>query len=125
MKKALWIFSLLLIPLVLFCQQDSTAFPVPGSIVDIFTDLKFWFASSYGIAGLTVFFTLMVSRFWKTINAIWKQIVAIAIALVLMIGGNLANLGFMSDFDALTTIAYGITIGFVANGVYDLKNILK
>ena len=125
MKKALWIFGLLIIPLILFCQQDSTAYPTPGSIMDIFTDLKYWFSSTATVAGLTIFLTLLVAKLWANITAIWKQIVALVISLVLMIAGNLFNLGFMADFNWLTTIVYGLVVGFMSNGLYDLKNVKK
>lgn len=126
MKKLLMLLGMLFISILVFCQQDSTEIPVPGSIIDIFTDLRSWFASSYGVAGLTIFFTLLIAeKLWKTITKVWKQVVALGIALLLMAGGNIANIGFMAEFDVFTTIAYGITIGFVANGVYDLKNFVK
>ena len=93
--------------------------------MDIFADLKGWFASTTAVAGLTIFFTLMVAKVWKTITPILKQVVALVIALILMVVGNIANIGFMAQFDVLTTIVYGITVGFMANGLYDLKNIYK
>lgn len=105
--------------------QDTSPYPQPGTIIDVFADLNYWFSSSVTVAGLTIFLTLLVSRAWKNITAIWKQVVAIAIALVLVIIGNVANIGFMADFNVLSTVVYGITIGFMANGVYDLKNIGK
>jgi len=125
MKKLIMFFLLLLFPLMLLAQQDSTSIPVPGSIIDIFSDLKGWFASTTAVAGLTIFFTLLVVKIWKTITAIWKQIVALVIALILMFAGNIANIGFMAEFTVFTTIAYGITVGFMANGLYDLKNATK
>ena len=110
---------------MLFGQEpaDTTAIPVPGSVMDIFADLKGWFASTTAVAGLTVFFTLMIGKLWKAMTAIWKQIVALAVALILMTAGNLFNFGFMANFDVLTTIVYGLTVGFMANGLYDLKNV--
>ena len=124
MKKLL--FLLILLPVAVIAQQDTTAvIPVPGGIIDIFADLQGWFASTAAVAGVTIFLTLMVAKVWKTITAIWKQIVALAIALVLIIVGNLANIGFMADFNWVSTIVYGLITGFIANGWYDLKNVTK
>ena len=76
------------------------------------------------MAGLTIFLTLLVAKLWKTITAIWKQVVALVIAVVLMVAGNLANIGFMAEFTWMTTLVYGLVVGFMANGLYDLKNAL-
>lgn len=124
MKKWILLF-LIMIPVALFAQQDSTAIPVPGSIADIFTDLQGWFASTSAVAGLAIFFTVLVTKIWKTITPILKQAVALIIALILMAIGNVANIGFMAEFDWLTTIVYGLVVGFMANGLYDLKNVSK
>ena len=116
---------LLVLSIPLLAQQDSTAYPMPGSIIDIFSDLKGWFASTATVAGLSIFLTLGLGKIWKDMSKIAKQIVAVAIALALVIIGNLANMGFMADFNVLSTIVYGLVIGFMANGWYDLKNAVK
>lgn len=124
MKKMI-VFVMLLFPIMLLAQQDSTQYPVPGSIMDIFADLKGWFASTATVAGLTIFLTLAVGKIWKTMTAIMKQIVAVVIAIILMFAGNIANIGFMAEFTTMTTIVYGLVVGFMANGLYDLKNVTK
>jgi len=127
MKILLTLF-LLLIGTVAFGQPDSTAvgsYPQPGSIFDIFADLNYWLSSTATVAGLTIFLTLMVAKIWKEITAIWKQIVALLIAMLLMAIGNLVNIGFMAEFNVITTIVYGLVTGFMANGLYDLKNVAK
>jgi len=128
MKK--WIiFLLILIPVAVFGQPDSTGvvsdYPKPGSIFDIFSDLNYWLSSTATVAGLTIFLTVLVAKIWKTITAIWKQIVALLISLILMAIGNVVNIGFMAEFNVVTTIIYGLVVGFMANGLYDLKNAVK
>ncbi len=128
-------FLVFMFPVLLLAQDSIIAvqdtvigdpdIPVPGGIIDIFADLQGWFASTAAVAGLTIFFTLLVTKLWKTISPIFKQAVALVIALVLMIAGNLANIGFMADFNWLSTVVYGLMVGFVANGWYDLKNVAK
>jgi len=128
MKKFI-MFLFLLIPMAVFGQPDSTGvvtdYPQPGSIFDIFSDLNYWLSSTATVAGLTIFLTLLISKFWKTITAIWKQVVALAISLILMAVGNVVNIGFMAEFNVVTTIVYGLVTGFMANGLYDLKNLTK
>ena len=119
------LFGLFVLTAITTGQPDSTAYPIPGGLGDIFADLKGWFATNGGIIGLTIFATYYLAKFLKIEAAKWKQAVAIAISLALLTIGNLANFGFMADFDVLTTIIYGVIIGFSANGVYDLKNVAK
>ena len=125
---ALFVF-LILLPVAAIAQVDSTAvtpvIPVPGNVMDIFADLKGWFASTTAVAGLTIFLTLTVAKFWKTITPIWKQVVALILAMLLMAAGNVANFGFMAEFTWPTTLVYGLVVGFMANGLYDLKNLTK
>ena len=125
MRKSIMFLILLVLSIPLLAQQDSTAYPMPGSIIDIFSDLKGWFASTATVAGLSIFLTLGLGKIWKDISKIAKQIVAVVIALALVIIGNIANMGFMADFNVLSTIVYGLVIGFMANGWYDLKNAVK
>jgi len=124
MKKFLMLL-LLMIPLVIFAQDTSEQLPQPDSIFDIISELNYWLSSTATVAGLTVFFTLLVAKIWTTMTAIIKQGVAIVIALILMAAGNLLNIGFMADFNVMSTLAYGLVVGFMANGLYDLKNIAR
>ena len=127
MKKMFYLMVLILaVPLLVIAQVDSTAYPQPGSVIDIFTDLKGWLGSSTTVAGLTIFLTALVtSLVWKTATKIAKQILAVLISLALVVIGNVANIGFMAEFTIASTIIYGLVIGFMANGLYDAKNVLK
>ena len=100
------LLMLLVAPVLLLAQVDSI--PQPGSIIDIFTDLNGWLSTSAGVAGVTIFLTALVTNMiWKTASKIAKQILAVGISLVLVVIGNLVNIGFM------------------ANGLYDAKNVMK
>jgi hypothetical protein len=122
--KKLFLLLLLLIPFAVF-GQESEPYPQPGNIFDIISDLNYWLSSTATVAGLTIFLTLLVATVWKTMTAIIKQIVALAIALILMALGNVLNIGFMAEFNVVSTVVYGLVVGFMANGLYDLKNIAK
>lgn len=123
MKKLL-LLLVILIPVAVF-GQETEPYPQPGNIFDIISDLNYWLSSTATVAGLTIFLTLLVATVWKTMTAIIKQIVALAIALILMAVGNVLNIGFMAEFNVVSTIVYGLVVGFMANGLYDLKNIAK
>jgi hypothetical protein len=123
MKKLL-LLLVLLIPVAVFGQEPEP-YPQPGNIFDIISDLNYWLSSTATVAGLTIFLTLLVATVWKTMTAIIKQIVALAIALIIMAVGNVLNIGFMAEFNVVSTIVYGLVVGFMANGLYDLKNIAK
>ena len=125
MKKMFMILLMLLVaPVLLLAQVDSI--PQPGSIIDIFTDLNGWLSTSAGVAGVTIFLTALVTNMiWKTASKIAKQILAVGISLVLVVIGNLVNIGFMAEFTVGSTVIYGLVIGFMANGLYDAKNVMK
>ena len=40
---------------------------------------------------------------------------------LIMAIGNLVNIGFMAEFNVVTTIVYGLVTGFMANGLYALR----
>jgi len=49
--------------------------------------------------------------------------VAWIIAILLLVVGNLVNMGFMAELNWLHTIAYGIAAGFISNGIFDLETV--
>ena len=52
-----------------------------------------------------------------------KQVVAWIIAILLLVIGNLVNMGFMAELTWLHTIVYGIAAGFISNGIFDLETV--
>ena len=113
---------------ILLAQQDSTGgttYPVPENVWDVITNPEIWLGSTSAVAGLTIFLTLLVSKLLTSISKIIKQLIAVGIALALIALGNFLNIGFMAEFDLVSTLVYGVVTGLMANGLYDLKNISK
>ncbi|MCJ7448715.1 MAG: hypothetical protein MUO72_13595 [Bacteroidales bacterium] len=115
MKKLFFaLFMLLSIPL--FAQEVN----LPTDWLDLFANFNTWLASLAGMAAVTVFLAGAVNTLFKTTGFV-KQLVAWIIAIVLLIAGNLVNLGFMADLSWLHTIIYGVAAGFIANGIFDIE----
>lgn len=109
--------------LMALCQPDSTQVNPPTNWVDVISNFNTWFATLAGIAAVTVFIAAGINTLFKITKSIIKQIIAWGVAIILVTAGNLLNLGFVSNFPWLTTLAYGLAAGFVANGMFDVKTI--
>jgi hypothetical protein len=116
MKKMLFVL-LLFIPVALFGQDVEP----PASWGDVINNFNGWFATLAGIAAVTVFIASAVTQLFKVTKKLVKQIIAWLIAIALTLLGNLLNIGFMTDFPWLTTLAYGFAAGLVANGFFDVN----
>ena len=115
MKKFIILaLALLMLPLLIFGQEP------PGSWADVIENFNGWFATLAGIAAVTVFLAGFINTLLRITSKIGRQIVAWLTAIALVTIGNLLNLGFMSEFPWLTTIAYGFAAGLVANGIFDV-----
>jgi len=96
----------------------------PANWLDLFANINVWLGSLAGVAAVTVFLAAALNTLLKTVG-FWKQLVAWLIAIVLLVAGNLVNLGFMAELNWLHTLAYGIAAGFVANGIFDIELIKR
>ena len=96
----------------------------PTNWLDLFANINVWLGSLAGIAAVTVFLAAALNSLLKTSGFV-KQLVAWIIAIILLVAGNLINLGFMAELNWLHTLAYGIAAGFVANGIFDIELIKR
>ncbi len=120
MKKLIMLaFMFLMLPVMIFAQEPE----VPGSWVDVVTNFNTWFGSLAGIAAVTVFIAAFFNQIFKISKKIGKQIMTWLVAIILVVIGNLLNLGFISEFPWLTTIVYGFAAGLVANGLFDIPTV--
>lgn len=120
MKKFIFLLTLMiLIPMAIFAQDPQP----PGSWVEVVSNFNTWFATLAGIAAVTVFLAGFVNTVFKISKKIWKQVVAWVISILLVVAGNLFNIGFIAEFPWLTTIVYGFAAGLVANGLFDLNTV--
>lgn len=119
MKKYFVLMFLLLIPAAIFAQDVEP----PTSWVDVIANFNTWFATLAGIAAVTVFIAAAINTLFKITKKIVKQLIAWGVAIVLVFLGNLLNIGFGADFPWLTTLAYGVGAGLVANGLFDINTV--
>jgi len=116
MKKLLFIL-LLMIPVAVFAQDVEP----PENWVDVISNINTWFATLAGIAAVTVFIAAALNTLFKITKKIVKQLVAWGVSIVLVLAGNLLNIGFSAEFPWLTSLAYGVGAGLVANGLFDVN----
>jgi hypothetical protein len=124
-------FAIMLFPLVAIAQDslvvDPTV-PIPDGLTDLI-NYNQWFVDVGAVAGLTVFLTgLLLTYLWKSATKRWRQGAAIVIAIILSVGSDLLNFGYLAEAPLLTAVLSGIGSGFIANGFYnqpEIKAILK
>lgn len=117
MKKSM-MFLIMMFALVLPTFGQSVE--PPTDWLNLFANINVWLGSLAGIAAVTVFLAAAVNKLLK-LEGFWKQLMAWIVAILLMVVGNLVNLGFMAELDWLHTIVYGIAAGFVSNGIFDIS----
>lgn len=94
----------------------------PTNWLELFANINVWLASLAGVAAVTVFLAAFLNTLLKTQGFV-KQLVAWIIAILLLVVGNLVNMGFMAELNWLHTIVYGVAAGFISNGIFDLETV--
>jgi len=117
MKKMLLILSLILMPLMAFGVEPE----VPDTWTEVIMNFNTWFATLAGVAAVTVFIAGAVIQFLGVQRKWLKQLTSWIIAILLVVAGNIFDLGFSAGFPWLTTILYGFGAGLVANGIFDIE----
>jgi len=117
MMKKLMMFLIVLIAFTIPAIAQEVE--PPTNWLDLFANINVWLVSLTGIAALTVFLAAKLNTLLKASGFI-KQLVAWIIAIILLVVGNLVNLGFMAEMNWLHTLVYGIAAGFLANGIFDI-----
>lgn len=116
MKKLIGIFVFLFLTLSIYAQEVAP----PDSWLSLFANINQWLGSLAGISAVTVFLAAALNTLLKT-EGFWKQLVAWGISIILLVAGNLVNMGFMAELNWFHTIIYGVAAGFVANGIFDIE----
>lgn len=115
MKKMLFVLMMMIVAIPVFGQDVGP----PTNWLDLFANINVWLGSLAGVAAVTVFLAAVVNTLLKT-EGFFKQLVAWVIAILLLVAGNFANMGFMADLNWFHTIVYGVAAGFVSNGIFDI-----
>lgn len=113
MKKFLSLAIFLFVTLSLAIAQ--------GGILPEGIDINTVFASLSGVAAGSVFVSALLIKWFNAEKGWVKQLVSWITPLVLLITGNLLNIGFMAEFTWLMTIAYGFGTALVSNGIFDIE----
>ena len=119
MKKLMMFFALMF---VLILPTFGQAIEPPTDWLQVFANINLWLASLAGVAAVTVFLAAFVNTLLKTSGFV-KQIVAWVVAILILVIGNLVNMGFMAELNWLHTIVYGVAAGFISNGIFDLETV--
>jgi len=117
MKKSMFLIVMMFFALIPMAFGQSVE--PPEDWLQVFSSINVWLGSLAGVAAVTVFLAAAVNKLFK-FEGFWKQLTAWIVAIVLMIAGNLVNLGFMAEMNWLHTIVYGVAAGFISNGIFDL-----
>ena len=87
-------------------------------------NLNDYFVTIGTIAALTVIIaTFLIDKVLKWTKRYPKMILTWLVAIALTFIGNLLNLGFAAEFPWLTTAVYGLGVGLVANGIFDVPTV--
>lgn len=122
MKKLLMFFAfMLLVPVAIFAQEPVVN--PPNNWLELFASINVWLGSLAGVSAVTVFLAAVLNTLFNT-KGFWKQVIAWLVAIVIIVLGNLANIGFMAELNWLNTIIYGVAAGFVSNGFFDVPLVL-
>jgi len=111
---------LMLLPLVLIAQQDSTVVVPPGNWGEVILNFPTWFATFGGVVLLTAFLAAFFNGVLKITKGFLKQLVAWAVAIILMVVSDLANFGYAKEFPLLLAVIHGFAAGLASNGVFNI-----
>lgn len=79
-----------------------------------------YFVSLVALVPLVVVIAEYLKTTFKVEKSWVKQVLAWGVSVGLCLIGDLLNLGMFKDFNVVTTLAYGVATGLVANGVFDI-----
>jgi hypothetical protein len=93
----------------------------PTDLSEVFANFNTWFATLAGLAALTMFLTAFINKIIPAGKGWIKQLVSWGTGIVLCVVSMLVNLGFLADAEILNVIAYGVAVGLISNGIFDIK----
>ncbi len=80
-----------------------------------------YFVSMGALVPLVVLITDFVKRWLDIETGLVKQLISWVTAIGLCFAGMAFELGMFVDFNIVTTIVYGLAVGLVSNGIFDIK----
>lgn len=126
MKKIIMLLSLLIVPMMLLAQGTTPPDPVitpPSGWQDILTNPTVWLASFTGITLLTAFLSAFLNGLLKITKSFLKQVCAWGVAILLVVGSDILNIGYAKDFPILFAVVNGFFAGLASNGWFDIPTL--
>jgi hypothetical protein len=117
MKKWMFLFVLLFVPIAIFAQEIPDP---PENWYEVLMNPGIWFASAGAFAVLVTFITAFFNGLLKVEKKFIRQLIAWVVAIVLLVATNLFDFGYNAEFPIYLSIVEGFTIGLVANGMANI-----
>jgi len=116
--KKLFFILLLMVPfsIPLIAQEVIP----PESWAEVFMNPLQWFVDIGAIAALTAFVAAFLNGLLNVTKKIVKQLISWLVAIVLLIGSDLLNIGYAADFPILLAAVHGVGAGLISNGLFDV-----
>jgi hypothetical protein len=120
MKKTIIFLLALLVPVILVAQQDTTGIEPPSDWGDILFNFPAFMSTFGGVALVTAFAAAFFNGLLHFEQGFKKQLVAWAVAIVLLVVTDLLNFGYAKDLPILLAVIHGFAAGLASNGVFDV-----
>lgn len=116
-----------MIPMVLF-GQDTIPIPDPDPFLpgqpqdmwDFILHFNEWIGTFSGIVLATAFLAAFLNGLLKVTKNFVKQLVAWAVAIILLVGTDLLNIGYAAELPIILAVIHGFAAGLASNGVFDI-----
>jgi hypothetical protein len=122
MKKIMILLTLLIVPMMLLAQDTIPVDP-PTNWGDVFINFPAFLTTFGGVAALTAFIAAFLNGLLKFTQGFKKQLVAWAVAIILLVATDLLNFGYAKDLPILLAVIHGFAAGLAANGVFDVPTL--
>jgi hypothetical protein len=122
MKKLMMLLGLLIVPMMLLAQ-DTITDPVinpPTGWGDVLFNFPAFISTFSGVAVLTAFIAAFLNGLLKFEQGFKKQLIAWAVAIILLVVTDLLNFGYAKDLPILLAVIHGFAAGLASNGVFDI-----
>jgi xanthine/uracil permease len=119
MKKVLLFLFLLFGSFALFAQEPE----VPTGVSDLLSNLGNYLGSLAGLAGVVIFITAILNTVFNLTKKWIKLLIALVVSIAVAVLTNLLNFGLFAESAWLETLLYGVGLGVVAGGIFDIPTI--
>ena len=118
MKRLLMFLFLALALIAPVFGQDAPA--PPTGWADVIMNPAKWFVDFGAFTVLTTFVATFFIGLLKVVKKFPRQLVAWAVAIILLVVTDLLNFGYAAEFPILLAVIHGFAAGLASNGVFDI-----